>query len=110
MSLLPEDFLLHLAPSKRPPLSEVRALADKSRLYRDDDGILLLARKLTPPVPVCPDKPGRRAARLLDDEPTRTYVPLLIRPWIMQTCHANAFCHIVVARTLSMLERSYWWV
>ena len=109
MSLLPEDFLLHLAPRKRPPLSEVRALADKSRLYRDDDGILLLVRKLTPPDPACPDKPSGRAARLLHDEPTRIYVPLLMRPWIMHACHANASCHLGVARTPSG-ECLHWWI
>ena len=104
LSVLPDDFLLLLAPHKRPQLSEVRSLAEKGRLYTDDDGILLLVRKLTPPAPVCPDKPGGRAARLLHDEPTRIYVPLLMRPWIMQACHANASCHLGVARTLSMLE------
>ena len=109
-SVVPEDFFLHLAPHKRPPLSDVRSLADKGRLYTDDDGILLLVRKLTPPAPVCSDKPGGRAARLLDDEPTRIYVPLLMRPWIMQACHAKASCHLGVARTLSMLERFYWWI
>ena len=43
--VLPDDFLLHLAPHKRPPLSEVRSSAEKGRLYTDDDGILLLVRK-----------------------------------------------------------------
>ena len=106
--VLPDDFLLHLAPHKRPPCSEVRSLADKRRLYADDDVILLLVRKSTPPAPVYPDKPGGRAARLLDDEPTQTYVPLNMRPWIMQACHANASCHLGVARALSMLERLCW--
>ena len=35
------------------------------------------------------------------------YLPtssLLMRPWIMQAYHANAFCHLGVARTLSTLE------
>ena len=41
-SVLPDDFLLHLADHKRPRLSEVCSLADKGRLYTDDDGILLL--------------------------------------------------------------------
>ena len=88
----------------------MRALGGKSRLYRDDDGILLLVRKLTPPAPACPNKPGGRAARILHDEATRIYVPLLMRPWIMHACHANATCHLGVARTLSMLERFYWWI
>ena len=106
-SVLPNDCLLHVAPHKRPPLSEVCSLADKGRLYTDDDGILLLVWKLTPPDSVCPDKPDGRAARLLHNEPTRIYIPLLIRPWIVHACHANASCHLGVARTLAMLERFY---
>ena len=104
-SVLPDDLLFHLAPHKRPPLSDVRSLAEKGRLYKDDDGILLLVQKVTPPTPVCPDKPGGRAAHLLHDEPTRIYVPRVMRPWIMQACHANTFCHLGVAHTLFMLER-----
>ena len=109
-SVLPDDFFLHLAPHKRPPLSEVRCLAAKSRLYRDNDGILLIVRKLMPLTPPCPDKSGGRAARLLHDEPTRIYVPLLMRPWIMHVCHTNVSCHLGLARALSMLERFYWWM
>ena len=60
-SVVPDDFLLRLAPHKCPPLLEARSLAEKGRLYTDDDGILLLVPKLTPPTPVCPDKPGGRA-------------------------------------------------
>ena len=61
------------------------------------------------PSPVCPDKPGGWVCRLLHDEPTRIYVPLLVRPWIMHACHANVSCHLGVARTFSVLERFYWW-
>ena len=103
--VLPDDSLLQLAPYKRSPLSEVLSLADKGLLYTDDDGILLLGRKLTLPAAVCPDKAGGCAARLLDNEPKRIYVPLLMRPWIMRARHASASCHLGVARTLSMLER-----
>ena len=95
-------FTRRLANS--PPLSEVRSLADKTCLYTDDDGILLLVLNLTSPAPVCPDQPGGREAYLLDDEPTRIYVPLFMRPWVKQACHSNASCHFGVARTLSILE------
>ena len=100
----------HIPSHKRPPLSEIRSLADKGRLHRDDDGTLLLVRKSTPASVAGPGTPSGRAARLLNDEPTRIYVPLLMRPWIMQACHANASCHLRVARTLSTLERFYWWI
>ena len=82
----------------------MRSLADKGRLYIDDDGILLLGRNLTPPVTVFPGKSGGCAARLLGSEPTQIYVPLLMRPWIMKTYHAIASCYLGVARTLSMLQ------
>ena len=108
--VLPNNFLLHLAPHKGPPLFEVRSLADQGRLYTDDDGILLLAQKLTPLALSCPDKPGGRAARLLDGEPTRICVPLLMRPRTMRVCHANASCHLGVARKRLMLKRFYWWI
>ena len=90
--------------------SGVEELASKGRLFTDDDGVTLLVRKLTPPRPPHPDRPGGRAARLLNDEPTRIYVPLLTRPWIMHACHADASCHLGVTRTLQMLERFFWWV
>lgn len=35
---------------------------------------------------------------------------MLLRPWVMQACHANALCHLGTARTLSLLERFYWWI
>ena len=108
--VLPDNFFLHLEPHKRPPLSEVSSLAGKGRAYTDDNGILLFQRKLTLPAPVCSDKPGGRADRLLHDELTRIYVPLLMRPWIMQACIANASCHLGVARTFSRLEHVHWWI
>ena len=64
-------------------------------------------RKSSPTPAASPGAPSGRAARLLNDEPTRIYVPLLMRPWTMQTCHANASCHLGLARTLAMLDRFY---
>ena len=51
-----------------------------------------------------------RAARLRSDEPVCIYVPLLMRPWIMQACHSMASCHLGTTRTLRMLERFIWWI
>ena len=78
--VLPNDSLLQLESCTRPPLSEARYLPNEGRLYTDDDNILLLARKITPPALACSDEPGGRAARLFDDEPMRIYTPLLVRP------------------------------
>ena len=48
-AVLPRDFLLHLAPHKRPPLAGVRSSTEKGRLCADYDGILLLMRKTSLP-------------------------------------------------------------
>ena len=63
-SVIPNNFLLHAPPHNLSPLSEVRSLADKGCFYTDNDGIFLLVRKLTPPAPVCPDRPGGRGPPL----------------------------------------------
>ena len=107
-SVLPSGFLDHVPSALRPPFSEIRELAQKGRLYVNDDDVVLLVRKPTKPPSTTSSRPGGRAARLLNDEPIRIYVPMLMRPWIMQVCHANVSCHFGAARTLSMLERFYW--
>ena len=33
------------------------------------------------------------------------YVPLLMRPRVMQICHSTASCHVGTTRTMRMLER-----
>ena len=108
-SVLPDDLFFHLAPHDPPRCRNCALLAIKAT-YTYDDGILLPVRKLAPLVSVCPDMPGGRAARLFDNKPTRIYVPLLMRPWIMQACHAKTSCHLGVACTLSMPQRFYWWI
>ena len=46
----------------------------------------------------------------MNDEPVRTYVPLLMRPCIMQACDSTASCHLDTTRTFRVLERFYWWI
>ena len=60
--------------------------------------------------PTRSDKPKYvgRASCLLKYEPVRTFVPLLMWPWIIQACHSTASCHLRTTRTLRMLERFYW--
>ena len=96
---------------QRPSLSDIQELADKERLHTtDDDDIVLLVHNPTPsPTPDEPSSVGR-AACLLDDEPIRICVPLLMRPWIMQACHSTASCHLGNTRTTRMLVRFYWWI
>ena len=103
----PASRLLSCYPShKRPSLSDILELAGKGRLHTTDDDIVLLVCSPTPPLTTSaePSSVGR-AARLLNDEPIRIYVPLLMRPWIMQACRSTASCHLGTTRTLSMLER-----
>ena len=85
--------------------------AGEGRLHPTDDDIVLLARNPTLP-PTRSDKPNfvGRAACLLNDELVCIYVPLLMRPYIMQACHSTASCHVGTTRTLRMLERFYWWI
>ena len=40
----------------------------------------------------------------------RVYVSMLMRPWVLHTCHSTTSCHLGVSRTLSMLRRFYWWI
>ena len=105
-SALPPDFLARYLSHKRPFLSDIQELAGKGRLHTTDDDIVLLIRNPTLP-PTRSDKPNSvgRAACLLNDEPVRIYVPLLMRPWIMQACRSTASCHLGTMRTLRMLEQ-----
>ena len=110
-SVLPPDVLACYPSHKRPSLSDIYKLAGKCRLRITDDDIVLLVRNPTLP-PTRSDKPNSvgRAACLLNDEPLRIYVPLLMRPWIMQACHSTASCHLGTTRTLRILERFYRWI
>ena len=88
---------------KRPFLSGIKELAGKGRLHITDDDIVLLARNSTL-LPTRSGKPNSvvRAACLLNDEPVRIYVLLLMRPWIMQACHSTTSRHLGTTRTLRM--------
>ena len=96
---------------KRPSLLDIQELAGKGRLHTTDDDIVLLVRNPTPPLTMSaePSSVGRVAC-LLNDEPTRIYVPLLMHPRIMLVCHSTASCHLGTTCTLRMLERFYWWI
>ena len=88
---VPSDFLAYHPSPKRPSLSDIQELAGKGQLHTTDDDIVLLVRNPTLPL-TSSDKPNsvEGAACLLNDEPVRIYVPLLMRPWIMQACHSTA--------------------
>ena len=69
---------------------------------------LLVRRPTREPVPRPNRKPGRYE-RLLGDEPVRVYVPLMLRPWVMDSTHKEAV-HLGEKVTLAILERYYYWV
>ena len=74
----------------------------------DHDNRNLLVRHPTrEPAPRPNRKPGRYE-RMLGDEPVRVYVPLMLRPWMMDRTHKEAV-HLGEKVTLAMLERYYHW-
>ena len=73
-----------------PSFLEIQELASKGRLPTTDDGIVLLVCQLTPP-PLSPSRRSvGRVACLLNDGPVCIYVPLLMRPWVVQACYSTA--------------------
>ena len=105
---LPVDVLWCYPSHNRPSLSDIQELAGKGRLHTINDGIVLLVRNPTPPLTTSADPSSvGRAACLLNVEPICIYIPLLMRPWIMQACHSTASCHLGTTRTLRMLQQFY---
>ena len=97
--------------AKGPSFSDIQELAGKGRLHTIDDEIVLLIHN---PIlqPTRSDKQYSvgRAACPLNDEPVLIYVPMLMRPWVMQAWHSTASCHLGTTRTLRMLAQFYWWI
>ena len=86
---LPTELSAHFPSHQRPPFSEIQELVGKGRLHAIEEDIVLLARN--PTSARYSLRPAGRAARLLGDEPVRMYVPLLMRPWIMQSLPFDCF-------------------
>ena len=93
-----------------PTRNEVLELASKVALVQmttdGGDTVPLLVRKSTRRN----NRSTGRVASLLNDEPVRIFVPILLRPLVLQHCHSSVSCHLGVSRTLRMLERFYFWV
>ena len=90
---------------------EVWRLLDQCELMvlpEHDDRKLLVRRPTREPISRSNRKPGRYE-RLLGNEPVRVYVPLLLRPWVMDRAHKEAV-HLGEKVTLALLERYYYWV
>ena len=88
---------------------EVKRLVSQGTLMLLEDGRELLVRKdMKEPKNAQNRRPGQ-FERLLGEEPVRTYVPMLVRPWVMDCCHKEAV-HLGQKVTLQVLARMYWWV
>lgn len=48
--------------------------------------------------------PAGRVVSLLNNEPARTFVPLMLGPLVLQQCHADVSCHFGVSKALPLLE------
>ena len=99
----------HIPSHRRPASIDILDLAAKGRLIQGDHGTTLFVRNPVTVASSSVDTPARLGRPPFND-PVRIYVPFLARPWIMHVCHADASCHLGVARTLKMLERFFWWI
>ena len=75
----------------------------------DHDNRKLLVRHSRREPASCPNRKPERYERLLRDEPLRVYVPLMLRPWVMDRTHKEAV-HLGEKVNLAMLKRYYYWV
>ena len=101
-----DSFGVRAAPTKDEVLELASKVAVAHVTTDDGDTVPLLVRKPTQGS----NRPTGRVASLLNDEPIRIFVPTLLRPLVLQRCHASVSCHLGVSRTLRMLERFYFWI
>ena len=87
----------------------ITRLVSQGKLKELSNTRKLLMRRLTLEPAHRDDRNPGRFERLLGDEPVRTYVPLLLRPWVMDCTHKEAV-HLGEKVTLNMLKRYYWWI
>ena len=88
---------------------EVKRLVSQGKLLELPNSQKLLVRRPSRAPTDRPDRNPGRYERLLGDEPVRTYVPLLLRPWVMDCAHKEAV-HLGERVTLGLLPRFYWWI
>ena len=69
----------------------------------------LLVKRLSIEPANSDDRNPGRFERLLGEEPVRTYVPILLRPWVMDCAHKESV-HLGEKVTLNLLQRYYWWI
>ena len=103
---LPDSF----QPFRRPPILDVLALAGKRQLYHIDDDTVLLVLQ--------PYKPHHTGTSYTSSTapPPRIYFSMLMRPWVLNTSHAIAPCHLgvscwrIFSWWIGMDIFAHWWI
>ena len=90
-------------------MQEVKRLVAQGQLLELPSSENLLFRRPSRAPADRPDRHPVQYERLLGDEPVRTYVPLLLRPWVMDCAH-NEAVHVGEKVALGLLPRFYWWI
>ena len=95
LSSVSDSFGVRIAPQKEDVLELARkgVLIDISN--DEEEAVPLFVRK---PSSRKSNHPTGRVASLLQDEPTRIFVPILLRPLVMQRIHSDTSCHLGVSR------------
>ena len=88
---------------------EVQRLMAQGELLELSDSKKVLVKRLAVEPAHRDDRNPGRFERLLGEEPVRTYVPLLPRPWVMD-CALKEDVHLGEKVTLTLLQRYYWWI
>ena len=93
----------------RVDAQEVKRLVSQGKIMELPNAKKLLFRHRSRGPTDRPEKNPGRYERLLGYEPVRTYVPLLLRPWVMDCAHKEAV-HLGEKVTLGLLQIFYWWI
>lgn len=88
---------------------EVNRLVAQGEIMQLSDSSKLLIRRESRVSAVRIDRNPGQFERLLGDEPVRTFVPMKLRPWVMDCSHKEAV-HLGEKVTLGVLKRLYWWI
>ena len=88
---------------------EVKRFASQGELMELLNSQKLLVKRLSIEPARREDRNSGRFERVLGEEPVRAYVPLLLRPWVMDCIHKEAV-HLGEKVTLALLQRYYWWI
>ena len=90
-------------------VQEVKRLVAQGQLLELPSSEKLLVRRPSRAPADRPDRHPGQYERLFGDEPVRTNIPLLMRPWAMDCAHKEAV-HLGEKLTLGLLQRFYWWI